>query len=110
MVDIVLTGDGRSVTARITRRDGAPARLAALSAVTEDGHRSKVGAGENAGERLGHDYVVREMLQVPPWLGATQDLHFAPRLATDPEHPRAINLVVTDATSGRPVQAMRFGC
>jgi hypothetical protein len=109
LVDIVLTGDARSVTAQVAARAGAPGRLAAFWAVTEDGHRSAVTAGENAGEKLGHDYVVLELLSVPAWSGAAT-LAFAPSQPRDPGHPRAINLVVTDASTGRPLQALRVNC
>ena len=109
VVDIVLAGGARAVTARVSPRAGAPNRLAAFWAVTEDGHGSAVTAGENAGERLRHDYVVRELMPVPAWTGPAT-LSFAPSHAADPAHPRAINLVVTDAVTGRPVQALRVGC
>jgi hypothetical protein len=108
-VDITLTGDALGFSARVSARTGAPGRLAAFWAVTEDGHSSAVSAGENAGERLRHDYVVREFLKVPAWDGAAT-LRFAPSGVADPTHPRAINLVVTDAASGRPLQALRLGC
>lgn len=110
-VEIVLQGDGRGFTARVTPRPGAPARLAAFWAVTEDGHRSAVTAGENAGEKLVHDYVVRELSGVPAWTAAAPTtLQFAPTIAAQAAHPRAVNLVVTDAATGRPVQALRLPC
>jgi hypothetical protein len=110
-VDIVLQGDSRGFTARVSPRPGAPARLAAYWAVTEDGHRSAVTAGENAGEKLVHDYVVRELASVPAWAGAAPaTLQFAPASAAQAAQPRAVNLVVTDAATGRPVQALRLPC
>lgn len=110
-VEIVLQGDGRGYTARVSPRTGAPARLAAFWAVTEDGHRSAVTAGENAGEKLVHDYVVREFSTVPAWAGtAPATLQFAPATGAQAAHPRAVNLVVTDAATGRPVQALRLPC
>lgn len=109
LVDIVLGVDGGRATAQVGVRAGAPARLAAFWAVTEDGHASAVTAGENAGERLRHDYVVRELRPVPAWSGATT-LRFEPSTPADAAHPRAINLVVTDAATGRPLQAVRLGC
>ena len=108
-VDIVLTAEGRGLSAQVSPRAGAPARLAAFWAVTEDGHASAVRAGENAGEQLRHDFVVRELVPVPAWSGATA-LTFTPARAADPAHPRVVNLVVTDAASGRPLQALRLGC
>jgi hypothetical protein len=108
-VDIVLTANAAGVSAQIATHANAPDRLAGYWAVTEDGHRSAVTAGENAGEQLGHDDVVRELVRLPSWSGA-RTLSFSPAGRADPAHPRAINLIVTDAASGRPVQALRLEC
>ncbi|MFT3955834.1 MAG: DUF1223 domain-containing protein [Piscinibacter sp.] len=110
LVDIVLQGDGRTFDASVRPRPGAPERLAAFWAVTENGHRSRVTAGENAGEKLAHDHVVRQLHRVPPWSGADIRLRFSPSLPIDPAHPRAISLVVLDPASGRPLQALRLRC
>lgn len=108
-VDITLARDAQGVGATVTPRAGAPERLAAYWALTEDGHRSNVGAGENSGATLAHDYVVRELLAVPPWQGAAT-LQFVPATPAPTGHPRAVNLVVVDAASGRPLQALRLAC
>lgn len=110
LVDLAITGDGRSFDARVQARPGAPSRLAAFWAVTENGHRSAVTAGENAGEKLAHDHVVRELHRVPPWTGASIRLSFSPAAAADAAHPRALSLVVIDAATGRPLQALRLPC
>jgi hypothetical protein len=50
---------------------------------------------------------------VPAWTSpraSTQRLRFTPQHDADPAHPRQIRLVVTDAASGRPVQAVSLGC
>jgi hypothetical protein len=109
-VDIALRGDGQGFEATVRPRPGGPERLAAFWAVTENGHRSRVTAGENAGEKLSHDHVVRQLHRVPPWTGAEIRLRFVPSLPVDPAHPRAISLVVLDAASGRPLQALRLRC
>ncbi|WP_298833237.1 thioredoxin family protein [uncultured Piscinibacter sp.] len=109
-VDITISGDGGRFDAIVQARPGAPARLAAFWAVSEDGHLSRVTAGENAGEKLAHDHVVRELHDVPPWMAATIRLQFAPALALDAAHPRALSLVVIDAATGRPLQALRLRC
>lgn len=109
-VDITLEGDGRNFDAIVRPRAGAPQRLAAYWAVTENGHRSRVTAGENAGEKLAHDHVVRQLHRVPPWSAAQIRLSFAPSLPVDPAHARAISLVVIDAASGRPLQSLRLRC
>jgi hypothetical protein len=110
LVDVAISGDGRSFDAQVQMRPGAPSRLAAFWAVTENGHRSAVTAGENAGEKLAHDHVVRELHRVPPWTGASIRLSFSPAAAPDASHPRALSLVVIDAATGRPLQALRLPC
>jgi hypothetical protein len=110
LVDVAITGDGRSFDASVQMRPGAPSRLAAFWAVTENGHRSAVTAGENAGEKLAHDHVVRELHRVPPWTGSAIRLSFSPAAAPDAAHPRALSLVVIDAATGRPLQALRLPC
>lgn len=109
LVDITLSRDPRGIEAAVAPRPGAPERLAAYWALTEDGHRSAVTAGENAGEKLVHDYVVRELQTVPAWQGAAS-LRFAPATPAQAAHPRAVSLVVTDAATGRPLQALRLAC
>ena len=110
LVDVAISGDGRSFDATVQARPGAPTRLAAFWAVTENGHRSAVTAGENAGEKLAHDHVVRELHRVPPWTSPSIRLSFSPTAAADAAHPRALSLVVIDAATGRPLQALRLPC
>jgi len=110
LVDVSLSGDGKSFSATVQSRSGAPARLAAYWAITEDAHRSSVTAGENSGEKLAHDYVVRELQAVPAWTGASTTLQFSAAGAADAAHPRAVSLVITDAATGKPVQALRLPC
>lgn len=80
----------------------------AYVSVTEDGHASRVLAGENAGETLKHDFVVRQFTSLGRHQG-TQTLRFA-AIAAAPEYPRRINLVVTDPVSGEPLQALSMAC
>jgi hypothetical protein len=70
-----------------------------------------VKAGENEGVTLKHDYVVREYRPVGAWsaTGATT-LRFEPSTPRDAAHPAEVNLVVVDADSGRPLQALKLGC
>jgi hypothetical protein len=109
-VDIILRGDGRQFVASVQALTGAPARLAAFWVVTESGHGNAVTAGENAGARLAHDHVARELSEVAPWEGPLRELQFSPTSPTLKAFPRSINLVVTDAASGRPIQAIKLGC
>jgi len=76
--------------------------------VTEDGHSSQVKAGENAGEYLKHDFVVRQYTPVGQYKGVQTIKFYA--LAAQADHPRAINLVVSDAASSAPLQAVSLAC
>lgn len=111
-VDTQLVRDGDRVTATVTPLPGAPARLAAYWAVTEQAHVSAVKAGENQGVTLHHDFVVRDYRPVAAWQssGGARTLPFELATAGDTAHPRLVNLVVVDADSGRPVQALKLGC
>jgi len=76
--------------------------------VTEHGHSSKVKAGENAGEFLQHDFVVRQYVPAGEYRGAAKvTLRAVP---AQPDHPRQVNLVVFEPKSGRPLQALSLGC
>jgi hypothetical protein len=76
--------------------------------VTEHGHSSRVKAGENSGEFLKHDFVVRQYTPVGTYQGA-QTLNFS-SIAAQAEHPRQINLVVSDPKTGAPLQAVSLSC
>lgn len=112
-VALSATRIGERITATVTPMAGAPHRLAAYWAVTEQAHVTAVKAGENDGVTLHHDHVVREYKVVDAWqpmAPASQTLVYDVRKAADPAHPRQINLVVLNADTGRPVQALKLGC
>lgn len=93
--------------AMVSPLDGVGA-WSAYWTVTENGHSSKVKAGENAGELLQHDFVVRQYVAAGDYRGASKlMLRTIPPLAG---HPRQVNLVVFDLKSGRPLQALGLGC
>ena len=80
--------------------------------VTENGHNSKVQAGENAGEFLKHDFVVRQYTQAGDYT-TTNDLPQMLTLrsiAATPGHQRQINLVVFDKKTGETMQAVSLQC
>ena len=111
VIDMHRVGD--RVTARVHAGTAAPAQLAAYWAVTENDHTTTVKAGENHGASLRHDFVVRSVRDVPAWsatAAAPTELQLDIETPADPAHPRRINLVVLDARSGRPVQALMLGC
>jgi hypothetical protein len=111
-VDAQLVRDGNRVTASVTPRPGAPTRLAAYWAVTEQAHVSAVKAGENEGATLRHDFVVRDYRPVAAWMAQPDaaTLQFELSGDADAAHPRQINLVIVNADTGRPVQAVKLGC
>ncbi len=111
-VDLSLAREGEAYVARLTRRGAdAPAELMGYWAVTENGHRTQVRSGENAGASLQHDAVVRELQQV--LLVEDQPLRFTPKSVPDAvsgPRPRRVQFVVIDARNGVPVQALALGC
>ena len=77
-------------------------------AVTENSHSSKVKAGENAGEVLQHDFVVRQYVPAGDYRGKSSlTLRAIPAQAG---HARVISLVVFDPRSGKPLQALSLDC
>lgn len=96
-----------SFEALVSPADGAAA-WAAYWTVTEHGHGSKVKAGENAGETLKHDFVVRQYVKAGEYRGAAPlKLRTVPAQAG---HARQVNLVVHEPRSGRPLQALSLAC
>ncbi|MEO8248220.1 MAG: DUF1223 domain-containing protein [Burkholderiales bacterium] len=100
--------DGDRFDAQVTPTGGADTPWAAYWSVTEHGHDSKVRAGENAGESLKHDFVVRQYVPVGSYRGPAT-LSFS-SIAADPAHPRQVNLVVFEPASGKPLQALSLSC
>lgn len=112
-VQVQLSRDGDRYTASVLPVAGSPARIGAYWAVTENAHVSAVKRGENSGNTLAHDFVVREYRPVAPWTTAgsgAKTLAFSPAPPTSGGRARHVNLVVVDAASGKPVQAVKLGC
>src|SRR6476659_9667457 len=104
-VEVMVAQQGDRFVATVTPAAGAPQRLAAYWAVTEQGHVTAVKAGENEGVTLHHDFVVRDYEPVAAWAaegGAAATFSFKPASAADAAHPRSVTLVVVDAVTGRP--------
>ncbi len=113
IVDVTVQRNGAQFSASVRARAGAPAQLAAYWAVTEDDHSTAVQAGENAGATLHHDYVVRDYRPVAAWsaaAGAQHALDYTLAPTSNPSHARTVNLVIVDAITGRPVQAVKAAC
>jgi hypothetical protein len=110
--NIVLQRDGavaqsNDFEARVTPASGVGS-WDAYWTVTEHGHSSRVKAGENAGEFLQHDFVVRQYVPVGRYEGS-QVLRLS-AIPADPQHPRQVNLVVSDPQTGQPLQAASLQC
>lgn len=116
-VHIELQREGRQVLARVRSTGGGAGRLPQWSgywAVVEDGHRTQVQAGENAGVTLHHDHVVRLYRPLPPWPAAQEhewrlQLPDMPAAAAAATAARTV-FVVTDPSTQRPLQAAWLGC
>ena len=96
-----------SFEAAITPKDDK-ASWSAYFTVTEHNHVSRVTAGENKGETLAHDFVVRQYVPLGNYSGA-QKLKLS-TLAGNDKNPRQINVVITDTKTGKPLQALSAGC
>jgi hypothetical protein len=95
---------------KVAGAERGAARLSGYWAVLEDGHVSAVRAGENAGETLRHDHVVRLYRPVGAWsagAGMTSELSVSRGV---PENPRRVVFVITDAQTQRPLQAVSLAC
>jgi hypothetical protein len=105
-IELQKTADD-SFAASVSPGEGVTA-WSAYWTVTEHGYSSKVKAGENAGEFLQHDFVVRQYVRAGDYGGATS-LKLR-TIALQPEHPRQVNLVVFDPRTGKTLQALSLGC
>ena len=83
-------------------------RWSAYWTVTEHGHSSKVKSGENAGELLKHDFVVRQYVPAGDYQGIAKLVLRA--VPGEAGHPRRVNLVVYDKASGKPLLALSADC
>ena len=108
-VTLRLARDGQSITAEVGATDG-PGQLAGYWAVLEDGHASRVTAGENRGETLGHDHVVRLYRPLPAWPARQAQRFTLDVLPGVPDHPRRVAFVIEDPVTMKPVQALALAC
>ena len=93
--------------AQVSPGDGIVA-WSAYWTVTEHAHSSKVKSGENAGEFLQHDFVVRQYVPVGGYRGPSRLT--LRTVAWQAAHPRQVNLVVFEPKTGRTLQALSLGC
>ena len=78
--------------------------------ITEHGHITKVKAGENSGETLLHDFVVRQYTPVGDYSAASPQKLSLRGVAATPGHERLVNLVVFDPKTGKTIQAVSANC
>ena len=109
-VSATLEREGDRVSLKVAPSHGGPQRLSGYWAVLEDGHVSRVAAGENAGETLKHDHVVRLYKPVPAWAAADGQQAALDITRGVPANPRRVVFVVTDAQTQRPLQAVQLAC
>lgn len=102
---ISLERSGQRVSASVS---GAPAdqKLAGYWAVLEDGHSTRVRAGENSGSTLQHDHVVTFYKPLTSVAGTPTLELPAPQGGS----ARRVVFVVTDAQGARPLQAAVLSC
>ncbi len=105
--------DGRQVSVDVAAQRGAPARLGLWWAMLEDQHSSAVAAGENQGVTLRHDHVVRQYTPVATW-GLADSPSRSIRVDAphngEAGHKARLLVVVTDAATGAPLQAVQLDC
>ena len=109
-VGLTLARDGTGLALTVAPGAGSPAKLSGYVAVVDDGLQTHVGAGENRGETLRQDGVVRELL---PWSlvgGQPATLRFTSGSAPEPGATRHWVAVATDGPYGKPVQAVTLAC
>jgi hypothetical protein len=117
VAELALQREGAALRVRIGPRlsghSPASPRWTGYWALVEDGHRSEVRAGENAGEKLRHDHVVRQFEPLAHW-SADQEQRWQWTPKADGELPRGVVrrvvFVLVDASTQRPLQALMLTC
>lgn len=102
-----LSRTGNQVTAHVGTSK-AKTSLAGYWAVLQDGLGSQVTRGENAGEHLRHDHVVRLYQPLPAWPAA--QAHTVQITLPAGTTDQRVAFVVTDSGWTRPLQALALRC
>lgn len=106
---ISLEQRGRRVTATLAGI-AAGDTLAGYWAVLEDGHASRVRAGENAGTTLRHDHVVTLYQPLAAWRGVPAEAPSLELPAPQGGSARRVAFVLTDAHGVKPLQVAVLAC
>ena len=109
-VALTLSRDGPDVRLVVQPGSGAPTRLGGFVAVVDDGNVTRVGAGENNGETLRQDGVVRELLPWTAVAGQPSTLAFTSTTTPEAGATRRWVAVASDAASGKTLQAVTLSC
>ena len=99
-----------AVITPVLNANGSAAAWSAYWTITEHGHITKVKAGENSGETLLHDFVVRQYTPVGDYNSASPQKLSLRSVAATPGHERQVNLVVFDPKTGKTLQAVSANC
>ena len=99
-----------AVVTPVANSTGAATIWSAYWTITEHGHTTKVKAGENNGETLLHDFVVRQYTPVGDYSAAAPQKLSLRSVAATPGHERQVNLVVFDPKTGKTLQAVSANC
>ena len=99
-----------AVVSPVTGANSSSATWSAYWTITEHGHVTKVKAGENSGETLLHDFVVRQYTPVGEYSATSPQKLSLRGVAATPGHERQVNLVVFDPKTGKTVQAVSANC
>jgi hypothetical protein len=82
--------------------------VAGYWALLEDGHQSRVAAGENAGRALRHDHVVRRYEPLAAWSAGEARQWRWPVPPVAAGHAAQAVFVLTDGSGGRPLRAVQL--
>ena len=99
-----------SPVASALNANGGSTTWSAYWTITEHGHITKVKAGENKGETLLHDFVVRQYTPVGDYSASAPQKLSLRAVSATPGHERQVNLVVFDAKTGKTLQAVSANC
>ncbi len=111
-INLVQTGADQfeAVVSPVAGSSSPAATWSAYWTITEHGHITKVKAGENSGETLLHDYVVRQYTPVGDYSAASPQKLSLRGVPATLGHERQVNLVVFDPKTGKTIQAVSANC
>jgi len=91
--------------ASMSLAEATTSSLTLVVAVTQDGVTSKPSAGENKGETLAQNFVVRDVMECRGQSAIQGDFRFAPKANWNPERMSVV-AYVQDPRTGRVLQAL----